>query len=376
MKKTKYALVLSGGGFKGAFQLGVINQLAERWSDITGEQTDLHFDIVSGVSVGSLNGALIAMNKRQQLNDLWTRIGTEGVEMIYTSDFINTKSNGEEIDFKPDKLIELLEEKLGFWGKLGVLFSSKKRKKLITEIFTKIKAIADNTPLRNELTKLLDAQAIENNQCTYFCGFVDLDQGHYHNVSHRDFPSKEDFVNGVLASTAMPVIWEPVAKVQHNGSQSFNLIDGGIRNVSPLGDVIRAINDDTENDTEYVLFIINCSTGKNTKTDAKDYNIAKIALRSLYEIALTEVFNNDLEQFLRINDLVEQVKTVDPNFQLKNFDFPALQRTDTVLKSFKAVVIQPDIDLGDPLLATEFLINKRKQHGVAQAHQAIQKYLG
>jgi hypothetical protein len=32
MAKTKYALVLSGGGFKGAFQLGALNYMKEHWA--------------------------------------------------------------------------------------------------------------------------------------------------------------------------------------------------------------------------------------------------------------------------------------------------------------------------------------------------------
>ncbi|MBL7728612.1 MAG: patatin-like phospholipase family protein, partial [Dinghuibacter sp.] len=32
MQKTKYALVLSGGGFKGAFQLGALNYLKDHWT--------------------------------------------------------------------------------------------------------------------------------------------------------------------------------------------------------------------------------------------------------------------------------------------------------------------------------------------------------
>lgn len=44
----KNALVLSGGGFKGAFQLGAIKELLEK---------GIEFSAVSGVSVGALNAS-------------------------------------------------------------------------------------------------------------------------------------------------------------------------------------------------------------------------------------------------------------------------------------------------------------------------------
>ena len=53
------ALVLSGGGAKGAFQFA-----AEKYArEVKGYQ----WDIIAGVSVGALNGSLIAMKKYARL---------------------------------------------------------------------------------------------------------------------------------------------------------------------------------------------------------------------------------------------------------------------------------------------------------------------
>lgn len=51
MSKMKVGLVLSGGGAKGAYQVGVLKALAELG-------TEIH--VVSGASIGSLNGAILA----------------------------------------------------------------------------------------------------------------------------------------------------------------------------------------------------------------------------------------------------------------------------------------------------------------------------
>lgn len=51
LQSTKLGLVLSGGGAKGAYHAGVLRYLAEH---------DIQPDAVSGASIGSLNGAIVA----------------------------------------------------------------------------------------------------------------------------------------------------------------------------------------------------------------------------------------------------------------------------------------------------------------------------
>lgn len=50
----KYGLVLSGGGSKGAYESGCMKALQE---------LGYHFDIVTGTSIGALNGLLVAQEE-------------------------------------------------------------------------------------------------------------------------------------------------------------------------------------------------------------------------------------------------------------------------------------------------------------------------
>src|SRR5271168_105802 len=63
------ALVLQGGGALGAYQAGVYEALAE---------ADLHPDWIAGISIGAINGALIAGNAPQarveKLRAFWERV--------------------------------------------------------------------------------------------------------------------------------------------------------------------------------------------------------------------------------------------------------------------------------------------------------------
>lgn len=59
------ALVLSGGGSKGSYQIGV-------WKAL--RKLNMHFDIITGTSVGALNGALMVQNDYHKAIKIWKRI--------------------------------------------------------------------------------------------------------------------------------------------------------------------------------------------------------------------------------------------------------------------------------------------------------------
>lgn len=58
----KRALVLSGGGSKGAYEAGFL---------LAAKELNQHFDIVTGTSIGALNGALVAMGDYEGLEYTW-----------------------------------------------------------------------------------------------------------------------------------------------------------------------------------------------------------------------------------------------------------------------------------------------------------------
>lgn len=379
--KTKYALVLSGGGFKGAFQVGTLKYLKENWQKITGVETPMKFDIISGVSAGSINGSMLAMDRFELLQEIWQLIGENGASEIYTSEFIDTDSKEDKIKFKFDilalakRLNFKIDINLNFFQKLEMIFSKSKRKEVIQDVIQKIgesfkenyrsfRSISSNKPLLEKLKLYLDRNKIAGTVFT--AGFVSLNTGTYNSVKHSEFATNEDFVNGVLASTAIPLVWEPVDKVKFikNGilQNSHNNVDGGLMNVSPLGDVIKMIDEDSE-DCNYRVIVINCNSGIPKYENFSNKGIGAIAARSAYDLTLTEIFNNDIEHFVRINDLVKQSE--ESKIELKN-------QNGRVIRSFEAMVINPDpeVDLGSPLAANEKLINQRIQHGFDQASKS------
>ena len=86
MKKT--ALVLSGGGSRGAYEIGVWKALKE---------LDIKIDMVFSTSVGSINGALIVQGDLELAERLWQELETDMVFDVSDEEY-SFKSTFESID--------------------------------------------------------------------------------------------------------------------------------------------------------------------------------------------------------------------------------------------------------------------------------------
>ncbi len=87
--EMKTGLVLSGGGAVGAYQAGVVKALAECGAQIS---------MVSGVSIGALNGAIIAASPdlseaAARLEALWKYLGENQVLSVNRSVYFSLLKN-------------------------------------------------------------------------------------------------------------------------------------------------------------------------------------------------------------------------------------------------------------------------------------------
>lgn len=82
-EKTNLALVMSGGGARAAYQVGMLRWLARR-------HPDLHVPILTGVSAGAINAAFLAARPEdfrervEMLADLWRNLTAEQVFRVDT----------------------------------------------------------------------------------------------------------------------------------------------------------------------------------------------------------------------------------------------------------------------------------------------------
>lgn len=85
----EYGLVLSGGGAKGSFEVGVWKALREM---------NIVINAVAGTSVGALNGAVIAQNEFEGAVDFWTNLTIDqifNVNKHITSKFVTEWSKSD-----------------------------------------------------------------------------------------------------------------------------------------------------------------------------------------------------------------------------------------------------------------------------------------
>ena len=136
---SKFALVLSGGGSKGAYEIGVYMALKKMKKNI---------DIVTGTSIGAINGVFIVQNDLRHALKLWKKISFSviynendfpldkdlklpEIYMTHLKNFIN------EGGTDPSKLSNIFEE----YFKPKKFFTSKMDFGLVTYNLTKNKPI-------------------------------------------------------------------------------------------------------------------------------------------------------------------------------------------------------------------------------------------
>jgi len=331
----KHALVLSGGGAKGAFQIAAVRQLLEEHGFEDSATGQHHFDIITGVSVGALNGALLAMHAQKKLYALWDLVVQNGKEEILTSSAI--RENGA----------------FNWWGVIWNALGA---------------SIASNKPLHDKLKKHIKLEYFKNSNVVNKFGAVDLKSGKYEALGNKEFERDEDFQNWILASSAMPIFWEPVEHVRSTRGNFNMIVDGGIRDNSPLRDAINIINGQhyhpelNPENKPFRIIIINCSDSGISGAPNLKSNMLAIATRSLLDIAFNEILRNDFELFLEINHLVREAKAKGAG-QLEN-------RAGKYLVEYEYALIEPNGSTGETLDFTRERLTSRMNMGRALATAA------
>ena len=179
------ALVLSGGGSKGAFEVGVLQRLM-------GDQ-QIEYDLLCGISVGAINAAYLAQTPLGQPREAVAKL--RSVWDTVTNDKVRK-------DWFP-------------LGKVEALFKP---------------SVYDSSPLHRWIRAGLDAEAVRASGRTLRILAVSLGSG-------EPFVATEatpDLASWVIASSAFPVMFTPASI----GGDLWT--DGGLRSVTPLGEAIRA----------------------------------------------------------------------------------------------------------------------------------------
>lgn len=246
------ALVLSGGGGRGAYHVGALRFL---------EEHDWNPNIIVGTSIGAVNGAAIASgHDSRSLWSLWRRLTTDDVQRRAWS------------LFSPDEWDHLLD-------------TSPLRETLAREGWIDVSRINAQEP---QVHLRITVVETDTGQLRVFGNSKDRgSEGHCERV--------EISLDHILASCSIPVVYPPT----RIGDVTF--WDGGTVANTPLGPAVDAGADDI---VVVLMTPWEEDEGHPRYTPVGGLKGLLVSAQAAFEWALLASFQADLKLFNRINDIV------------------------------------------------------------------------
>lgn len=215
-----YGLILAGGGAKGAYQIGA-------WSAL--REMRIKFSAIAGVSIGSINGALIASGKYEDALEMWSTVRIEhGVNIT------------EELK-EPDNL-----------------FSVKNYAALFKEVLKN--GGIDASPTKDFLAQYIDESAVRKGKIPMGMVTYQLSSMNPREIFVDEIPEGQ-LIDYLLASSKIP----GVSKI---GPEGERYLDGGVYDNAPVNVLKkRGINN---------LIILDISVMKGLGHQSEAYSCSQI----------------------------------------------------------------------------------------------------
>lgn len=327
------ALVISGGGSKGAFAVGVIKKLLHDFPN-------LQFDILVGTSTGALITPLVAMGDIEELERLYT---TQTTDKIIKKGNIGDRLNQHSI-FDGTPLWNLLAEYYTDDNYLRLVNCGKKIYLTTVCLQTGELVVFTNEPAPAP-QKLYEV----------------------HHVINSDH-----FRRAVLASASQPIFMAPVkVNLQVPGAinPTYQYVDGGVREYAGVQIAI------DKGATEIITILHTPATGKTVQSEYK--TLFPILERTI-DIFINDVSKNDLiipEQYNEALHYLDAVKSKMKSSGITNeqinefFDTPGEENPFEDKIPIKLYNIRPSQPLGGG--PGGLIFDQTEMKGMVQTGQLI-----
>ena len=307
INQKKIALLLTGGGARGAYQVGVLKAIASFYPRNQG----IPFPILCGTSAGAMNTTALGCYAScfhlgvKKLDWIWRNMHTN---QIYRSDMLHVS--------------RYMFNNLTKWMRSDL--NSNRPTSLL-----------DNQPLRQLLNKMIPYPRLERNIAAGYLHALSVTASSYQNgdsisffQGHPDIEdwnrSKRSSLRGLLhcehlmASAAIPLLF-PAIEVRQDYYG-----DGSIHQLAPLSTPIHL-------GAEKVLCIgLESLHDKQSHPQLRHPNASTIAGHLLDSI-FSDTLTSDIERTTRINDTLDLI--------------PADSRATLQLKKIETLLINPTIDI-------------------------------
>jgi NTE family protein len=321
-------IVMSGGGARGAYEVGVLNYLYREFPRKYGRAP--HFDVVSGTSVGAVNSTALAAT----IND-------PGTGMMLLADFWLNQQLSDVLHFNLRQATRLYRVWLGGSAAAGV-FDPRPLAKIISH---KIpwRQLVRNLKSRQLLALTVSATNVRTGRSTVYidrAAGVRLPKSGYRVVIQPSHILPQH----VLASAAMPLVFPPV----RIGNDYF--CDGGIRLNTPTSPAIHMGVDR--------MFIIGVTT-PNRQTEIRMGRMpgASFLLGKAVDALMLDHIEHDVARLQLINDVLEDACEAYGDDFLDKLNSVAQLHGRPPRRFVRNFVLHPSLDIG--LLAAEHLQSHR-----------------
>jgi NTE family protein len=308
-KDSKNALVLTGGGARAAYQVGVLSAIAK----FVPRNHGIPFPIICGTSAGAINSTALACYSScfhlgvKKLEWVWKNMNTS---RIYHSDSMRVFSHLSK----------------GMLGSFQADYANKTARSLL-----------NNAPLRDLLNMVVDFKRIDTNILRGYLSAVSITASNYNSGNSISFYQSEESISPwfrakrrgepcqinsehLMASAAIPLVFPSIKiRQEHYG-------DGSIHQLSPLSPAIHLGGEN--------LFIVGVEQPKepahNRENNPHPPTTATVA-GHLLDTIFSDTLHSDIERLDRINETIKLIP-------------PEVRKEKDGLKTISSFLINPSHD--------------------------------
>jgi len=303
--KDRTALVLTGGGARAAYQVGVLKAAAE----VLPKHAHNPFSIITGTSAGAINAVALgasANNFRlavKKVERIWSNLS---VDQVYRAGYRNLAGSILRL------LVSLFHRGTGLGKPLALLDTAPLAELLQRTIdFGDLQRRLDSGQL--DAIGVTASSYDTGESITFYQSSLDDETLPPWNRSRRKGVSAQLGVPHLLASSAIPTIL-PAARI---GDTYFG--DGALRQLSPISPALHL-------GAERVMVVgVSGNRGRAAVPSLQNHSpsLARM-LGHVFNSAFIDALENDMEHLERINELVGMLRNENPHVQpagMREVDF-------------------------------------------------------
>lgn len=327
------ALVVSGGGSKGAFAVGVIKELTKKFPQ-------LEYDLYVGTSTGSLIVPLVAMGELDLVEELYTTVTTE--DIISKSNLGDRLSEHSIFDATP------------LWDLICLHYTDVRYDQLI----------------QSNKKVYLTTTCLQSGELVIFTN--DTTSSDHGNYKVEQLTSADHFRKAIMASACQPVFMPPVKvnlKVPGHPSPNWQYVDGGVRQYVGIEMAI-------DHGAEHIITILLSPT--ENEPEHKEFKTIFPILEQTIDIFTTDVGKNELIIPQQFNEALLYIDAVKKKMKREGYSQDEIEKLFTIRgrenpfeekKPLNIFLIRPTESLGggpgglnfDPAEMLEMLTTGRQQ---------------